>query len=1060
MSLYQQILTVLSGAPIQNQRMLRLTTPLGAEVLLAERVDLEEHIGPVPQARGAGLHAVVHALAADSHIELKTMLGQPALLQLELADGTHRPWHGHITQAELLGSDGGLARYRLTIEPWLAFLAHRQDSWVFQGQTVMEIVEEVFADYSNQGRLVPAWRWELADLATYAQRSLCIQYQETDLAFIQRLLREEGLFYWWEHQTQDGDSLGRHTLVIADHNAAFRPNPQPRVRYTQAGLALKTDSLTRWRNTAAVHTARIEQASQDYRSNGATPALREQSQTGQNLPAGMVNLSLTDTPGLYAYEDSAQGQRLVLRQMQALDAQRHQARASGTLRQAAPGSTLTLLDHPVHDGTDPARDEHVVLAVHHRARNNLRADHQAQVLSLLGAIAKDQIKGDIQAQPGNPNDTDEPVYSSTLQLQPAAAPVRMAGGMAGQPDVRLHPRPTIHGVQTAIVVGGGEGGAEPIHTDRDHRIKIQFHWQRGANSSHRLNPPAGDNAPASPASGSWVRVSQAWAGANWGANFIPRVGQEVLIGFIQGDIDRPVVMGTVYNGQGQADAQSNQQSAGAANASGDAPAWFPGSQTSGKHQGHQHPQVLAGHKSQELATSAQGSGGYNQLVFDDSPGQGRIEVSSSSAQTRMQLGHLLHQTDNQRLNPRGHGADLATAAWGAVRAGSGLLISAHGRPGGSLGNSMQIDTREPQTQLDQGRELIHTLAETAQKHNAKLGIEPDVVGATEKQRAKQLPVEQGFFSAVASLVALSKLGAPAADESGAEGGENSEEAPAPSQQFDEQLQFVNAKGAKLTHVKYEVLLADGSKVGGVTDEEGRTRRILTDAAQAVQQVTLQPRSLDSCCASHAELSEGTGEPLTFSPQGAATNPQNVGQSIQQVTTPEGKARGLTAGEIAMARLVFKDSIDYGKVMVHNGEYLWFGLQPNDTAMTPNGEMYFNPDQFLEDFSKAIRDGTRHWFMHEMVHVWQYQLGYPVELRGAIRLGLSYEYVLATDKRLSDYNMEAQGDVLADYFVLKYMNAPSAMRQSKYAASLVLYESSALSLFLQSPSDKRNLPGGN
>ncbi|MCY7369593.1 MAG: type VI secretion system tip protein VgrG, partial [Polaromonas sp.] len=585
-------------------------------------------IRPTP----AGLQPPVAAYLALPTCAPKTLLGQPALLQLELADGSHRPWHGHITQASLLVSDGGPARYRLTIEPWLSFLGQPQDAWVFQNQTVMQIVEGVFADYSGQGKLAPAWRWDVADELQYAQRSLCVQHQETDLAFIQRLLREEGLFYWWEHQTQEGDTLGQHTLVIADHNAAFRPNPQPRVRYTQAGLALKTDSLTRWRNTAAVHTARIQQASQDYRSNGATPALREQSQTGQNLPAGLGGLSLTDIPGLYAYEDSAQGQRLALRQMQALDAQRHQARASGTLRQAAPGSTLTLLDHPVHDGTNAARDEHVLLAVHHRARNNLRADHQAQVLSLLGAIAKDQIKGDVQAQPDNPNDTDEPVYSSTLKLQPAAAPVRMVAGTASQPslpDVRLHPRPTIHGVQTAIVVGG----AEPIHTDRDHRIKVQFHWQRGANSSHRLSPQQGENAPASPASGSWVRVSQAWAGANWGANFIPRVGQEVLIGFIQGDIDRPVVMGTVYNGQGQAAAQSNQQNAGAAKASGDAPAWFPGTQPSGKHPGHQHPQVLAGHKSQELATSSQGSGGYNQLVFDDSPGQGRIEVSSSSAQT-------------------------------------------------------------------------------------------------------------------------------------------------------------------------------------------------------------------------------------------------------------------------------------------------------------------------------------------------------------------------------------------------------------------------------------------
>ena len=95
--------------------------------------------------------------------------------------------------------------------------------------------------------------------------------------------------------------------------------------------------------------------------------------------------------------------------------------------------------------------------------------------------------------------------------------------------------------------------------------------------------------------------------------------------------------------------------------------------------------MLAGHKSQELATSQSGGGGYNQLVFDDSPGAGRIELGSTSAQTRLQLGHLLNQNDNQRLQPRGHGADLRIVAWGALRAGSGLLISAHARAGGSPG---------------------------------------------------------------------------------------------------------------------------------------------------------------------------------------------------------------------------------------------------------------------------------------------------------------------------------------------------------------------------------------
>src|SRR5690606_9542725 len=158
-------------------------------------------------------------------------------------------------------------------------------------------------------------------------------------------------------------------------------------------------------------------------------------------------------------------------------------------------------------------------------------------------------------------------------------PVRsIALGADGQPDPRLHSRPTIHGVQTAVVVGLGE----PLHTDRDHRIKLQFHWQRGARASHQLAAPAGSNAPASDAAGTWLRVAESVAGANWGSHFVPRLGQEVLVGFVEGDIDRPVVIGSLYDGRGQPDAQGNRTAGGAATATGNANAWFPSHQAQGE----------------------------------------------------------------------------------------------------------------------------------------------------------------------------------------------------------------------------------------------------------------------------------------------------------------------------------------------------------------------------------------------------------------------------------------------------------------------------------------------
>lgn len=133
-------------------------------------------------------------------------------------------------------------------------------------------------------------------------------------------------------------------------------------------------------------------------------------------------------------------------------------------------------------------------------------------------------------------------------------------------------------MQTALVVGT----EDPLHTDRDDRIKVQFHWQPGTQGSHRLDHPTGAcNAPASHASGTWVRVAQYWAGQNWGGVFVPRLGQEVVVAFLDGDIDRPVVISAAYNGQGQANGPGNEVDGGAATATGNAPAWFPGDQKCG-----------------------------------------------------------------------------------------------------------------------------------------------------------------------------------------------------------------------------------------------------------------------------------------------------------------------------------------------------------------------------------------------------------------------------------------------------------------------------------------------
>jgi hypothetical protein len=168
-----------------------------------------------------------------------------------------------------------------------------------------------------------------------------------------------------------------------------------------------------------------------------------------------------------------------------------------------------------------------------------------------------------------------------------------------------------------------------------------------------------------------------------------------------------------------------------------------------------------------------------------------------------------------------------------------------------------------------------------------------------------------------------------------------------------------------------------------------------------------------------------------------------------------RSRPLTKGETAMAARLFGESIDYGRVRIHARRYMPF--QPQNCCMTPNGSMYFHRSRFLPDYTRGDPP-VIHWFIHEMVHVWQHQLGYAVRLRGAVRIGLSYGYDLTPGKTLADFNMEAQGDLLADYFALKHLRSSKAMRQKRYADSLPLYEE-VLAGFLADPGNMANLPRG-
>ncbi len=711
-----ELANLLRAAFTQADRLLRLETPLGPNALLPEQLDAAEHID------AGGFRLELTALSDSADIDAAKLLGQPVRLDLltQQSRSTLRPFHGHVTRFEQIGANGGLVRSRLVIEPWLAFLRHRQDSFLFQDMSVIEVIDNLFGDYQGQGRLVPAWRWALRDSSVYTRRSVITQYEESDFDFVTRLLAEEGLFYFFEHEAKDGDALGLHRMVIADSNDVFVDNPQASIRFGRADATATEDVIDRWQGARRWQTNAVSIASWDYRANakraaqvGVQGGAQQQGSDGPQL-----TLQDTDYPGQYWFEDNNQAQRVARLMMETLELRDKQFDGEGSVRTLATGTRFQLQDHFDHDDGE---QRFAVLAVTHQARNNFN-DRFGQVLTeTLGTLGGSDV---LAAGSNQASGDDAPFYRNHFTVVRENVPVRPQ-----QSDAQgraLHPRPTVNGSQTALVVGA-EG---PVHTDRDHRIKVQFHWQRGARSASRQSHPTGDdNARASAGLGAWVRVTAPVAGPNWGGVALPRVGQEVLVEFLQGDIDRPVVVGAAYNGRGQTDAQYNQNQAGAAGATGNAPAWFAGD---AKSQGaYAHNAVLSGIKTQALAGSQAGSSGYNQLVFDDTEGQGRTQLSTTQAATGLVLGHHKEQIDSARQADLGHGAALATDDSGSVRAGAGLLLTAH-----SAGTSAPLqDSEAAASQIEAMSDLAESLADAAKKQKAGL---PDEPAAKELPALKQL----------------------------------------------------------------------------------------------------------------------------------------------------------------------------------------------------------------------------------------------------------------------------------------------------------------------------------
>jgi type VI secretion system VgrG family protein len=629
-------------------------------------------------------------LSRDATLAPQALLGRRLTLWTRLADGTEWPRGGLVTEAAAEGADGGLARHHLVVEPWLALLGHQRRSQVWQDRHLTEIVESLFAAYPQAH-----WRWAacvapfLEQSPQAGQRAYTVQYRETDLAFLTRLLAREGLVM--RLQRDDSAPLG-HTLVLLADSPSLGSSPQDAVsamaqgvRFHARGAEQAQDAvqaMTGWRRwPVALSTA----LAWDPEAKAAVAAsVPTTARWGLGQAPALEEYDDAESPA--AFTDPGQAERALRLQQQAHEARHKCWRGHSSVRSFSAGTWFDLLDSDLElpealrppDQAAQAR-RFLLTRVVHAGLNNLPRVLQRQSAHAWGPpedALPESLRDAVRATG----------YANHFEASRLQVPWRPARHDAeGRPIALRAPAP---GLLTATVVGpSGEDrpqGENELHLDAQGRIRIRFDFQ--------CQPQAA--APGTSTRSPWVRVLQRWAGAGMGSQFIPRIGQEVLVDFLGGDLERPVVLGALYNGQGEAGrpptpgGQPAAERLGALAASGDqrpgaqgnlvdgghSPAWHGAGAADLSAGGQRNAAALSGFKSRGL-----GGAGHSQLVFDDSDEQLRVQLATTQHASQLNLGHLIHQADNHRGSFRGLGFELRTDAWGALRGGAGVLLSSHGQ---------------------------------------------------------------------------------------------------------------------------------------------------------------------------------------------------------------------------------------------------------------------------------------------------------------------------------------------------------------------------------------------
>ncbi|KPU97046.1 type IV secretion protein Rhs [Variovorax paradoxus] len=629
---------------------------------LGERVKFRSMTG---QERISTLFESRVRLVADTPgIAARSVLGKDMTIEIDLATelggAGQRFISGQVTRFARVGKDDG------DMHVYEAVL--RPWLWYATRRSDFKIFQFKTVPEIVQEVLAPyGFAIEPKLSGSYRNWDYCVQYGETDFDFVSRLMESEGIYYFFAH------AKGSHQLVLCDGPGSHAPLPAGPVKvpYHAGVLAaqiLEQDFIDSWHHAEDIASGHFAADDYDFRKPHAEiDTLRRQ-------PAGHDHDSYEryDWPG--GYTELGDGENYARLRLEQQIGRRESIEAEGNLRHIAPGYLFDLARHP--DAEDNRR--YLIEAASH--------DFQENALRVAAAGA------------AYGESTSSTSYRQAFAVVPDSAPYRVP---------RLAPRPRTTGPQTAVVVGPA---GEEIYTDEYGRIKVQFHWDRYGQRD--------ENASC------WIRVSQTWAGGGYGSMQIPRIGQEVIVDFLNGDPDHPIVTGCVYNA-----AQM--------------PAW-----------------ELPRHKTQSGIQThwSKGGGGKHMLRFEDQRGSEHIELSTDHGATHLHMGYLMNQGSEVQ---RSYGFELRTNEWGSIRADKGLLLTTY-----TQDFTQKISRDNPDGHEQLGATLAQSQA-LMQEAGQAMAATKSLVGALARGKNQQLVgLVQGVQSAGGTSQAVAALAAAGSPEGG------------------------------------------------------------------------------------------------------------------------------------------------------------------------------------------------------------------------------------------------------------------------------------------------------